>query len=233
MAVQTSLKSTPSGPYAHPEEQRFFKYFIEVAAASVARSGLSASFWLLSYPQAAWSEPTVRDALLALATSFEIVAKGVRNQQPIRRSQLLAIGYENRAMRTIVQQTPSIECIIIMAMGLWMQTMLVGHWSKTLQHGYYALKIISSIKDRSKYDLLVLKYTETLASSALNYFRDTRGPCPFHPGGDILTCEASCYQPEEASLEMRVADTVHHLRALIPLVLACKDTLEDFLLVEP
>ena len=222
----TALHPQLAGPYRSPQEQQSFKFFIEVAASSIARSGISGSFWLLAVPQAAWSETAVRDTLLSISTNFDNIEKEVSGSEAYEKTSKLALGYQNKALHSVARDTPSLESVLIIAMGLWVTSMLEGDYAKTLSHAYYAAKIVRSIKDRSKHDLLILKYAEGLGAAALQYFRHTRGPCPIHPVGALLDCDLTCFEPEEMPTEIRVADMLHHLRGYLPALAACKHALE-------
>ena len=223
--AQTALPSQLVGPYRSPQEQQFFKFFIEVAASSIARSGISGSFWLLAVPEAAWSEPAVRDTLLSISTNFQNLEKEVLGAKPYETTSKLALGYQNKALHSVARDTPSLESVLIIAMGLLVTSMLEGDYGKTLSHAYYATKIVSCVRDRSKHDLLILKYAEGLGSMFLQYFRTTRGPCPLHPGGALLDCDLTCFEPEEMPVEIRVADMLHHLRENVSALAACKKAL--------
>lgn len=102
--------------------------------------------------------------------------------------------------------------------AFWMNAMLFGDWAKSLQHSYHALKLCVSVENRSKHDLIILAYSEALAQACLRYFRATRGPCATHipnlesNGLDLLACDATCYIPENFPVEMRLADSLSHLR---------------------
>ena len=214
----------PSGPYRGTGEQFNFKYFVEVTAMVVARSGLSSSFWLRLFPQAAWTIPATRDALLSSAiTSRHVYNTLAQDSLPESGLQLSPQGtnYENRAIRSLVSRPPAIEAVLMASLAFWMNSMYLGDWEKSLQHSYHALKLVASVEDPSKHDALILKYTQGLGRSCLGFFRTTRGPCPIHglQRMDLLACDASCYIPEQSSIEMRLADSLYHLR-YVPTALA-------------
>ena len=211
----------PRSPYRLVAEQYNFKYFVEVIAMGVARSGISSSFWLIGFPQAAWSEEATRDALLSSAINFRHTYDSLVASKPTEpRLQLSSQGtsYENRAIRSLVSDPPSIEGILMASQAFWLNAMIIGDWGRSLQHSYHSLKLCSTVKDRSKHDLLVMKYAEALAQCCLGYFQITRGPCPIHTPkqgmriANLLACDASCYIPEENPIEMRIADSLYHLR---------------------
>lgn len=218
--VALSSLTRPSSPYRLMGEQYNFKYFVEVTAAAVARSGISSSFWLLSFPQAAWTDRSTRDALLSSAINFRHIYTSLLVEKSTDSDLQLnpqATNYENRAMRTLVSDPPPIEAILMASQAFWFNAMVFGDWGKSLQHSYHSLKLCASVKNRSKHDLVILAYSEGLAQACLRYFRATRGPCAIHmpklesKGLDLLACDATCYTPENLPVEMRLADSLYHL----------------------
>ena len=216
-----SKSTRPSSPYRLMGEQYNIKYFVEVTAAAFARSGISSSFWVLSFPQAAWTERITRDALLSTAINSRHVYNTLLVDKDTELDLQLspqATNYENRAMRTLVSDPPPIEAILLASQAFWMNAMLFGDWAKSLQHSYHALKLCASVEDRSKHDPIILTYAEGLAQACLRYFRATRGPCSTHipdfqgTGVDLLACDATCYIPENFPVEMRLADSLWHIR---------------------
>ena len=207
-SLALSKLTQPSSPYRLMGEQYNFKYFIEVTAAALARSGMSSSFWLICFPQAAWTDRSTRDALLSSAINFRHVYNSLLVEKATESDLQLspqATSYENRAMRTLVSNPPPIEAILMASQAFWMNAMLFGDWAKSLQHSYHALKLCASVKDRSEHDLILLTYAEGLAQACLRYFRATRGPCATHIPEleskyfDLLACDATCYIPGELS----------------------------------
>lgn len=208
----------PNGPYKWAQEQYYFKYFVEVAAAAVSRSGISSSFWSLAFPQMAWSFPATKDALLSSAMMFQNSRDSLiktRDKLTLSRPGLV---YESRSMRSLVDEQPPLEAVLVASSAFWMNSLISGNWDRCLQHAYHVLRLVTGVQDRSKHDLLILRYSEGWAKFCLAYHRTTRGPCPLHPPKqgagppDFLACEASCYMPEVYPLEVRIADGLYHLQ---------------------
>ena len=207
-----SLGLKPSSIYKTSEEQYYFKYFMEVGAPSVARADISGAFWLNLFPRAAYSSEAIRDSLLSSATIFQSINKSVWLQGRIQKFHPRAVAYENRAIDLLVHESPNVDTILITSCAFWFVAVSAGDWVRSMQHMYHALKIIVGVKDPSKHDQLVLRYTDILARASLLYYRTTRGPCSLHPEASITDCEASCFVPEPTSLEVRVSDALYHLR---------------------
>ncbi|ETN47037.1 uncharacterized protein HMPREF1541_01227 [Cyphellophora europaea CBS 101466] len=229
MACPSSLLSSffrPSdSPYRRQNEQYLFKFFVEVAGASVARSNISAYYWLGAFPQIAYETQSVRDCLLAVAAAFHQASGSifVDHAQP----GVSTLVYEGRAMRSLSRGSPSTYEVLNTSMAFWVTSMVIGNWGASLQHLYYCLKIISGLKDPSGYDKMQLQYQGALAKIGLAYFRITRGPCQKHGPGDFLACDAECFEPEEKPFEHRVADALHHMKAAFPSFELCLDLLRN------
>ncbi len=131
-------------------------------------------------------------------------------------------------MRSLISDAPPIEAILMASQAFWMNAMLYGDWAKGLQYSYHALKLYASVKDPSKHDLVALKYSGGLAWCCLSYFRATRGPCPLHCSSwghsesDLLACNAACFIPEDFPIEMRLADSLYHLRHVPSSLIDCQ-----------
>lgn len=229
IACPSSLTPTflrPSdSPYRRQNEQYLFKFFIEVVGAAVSRSNISAYYWLGAFPQIAYETSSVRDTLLAAAAAFHQASGDVFVQTPPSVG-LDSLVYEGRAMRALSQGCPSTHEVLSTSMAFWISSLCVGNWKISLQHLYHSLKIISALKDPSKYDQMHLRYQAGLAKVGLAYFRTTRGPCKKHGPGDFLNCDAECYTPEEKPYAHRVADSLHHLQAALPSFEMCMDLLQ-------
>jgi Fungal Zn(2)-Cys(6) binuclear cluster domain len=215
LALCTLLQ--PSGSYRSAGEQYYLKYFLEVAASSVSRSAISSSFWKVVFPQVAWTVPATKDALLSTAITCRHITDYVESDKAAIELNPYGATLQNRAIRSLISDSPPLEAVLIACQGFWLTSMLYGDWARSLQHSYHALKLCAGIVDRRKHDFVVLQYSEWLARSCLGYFRATRGPCPVHPAApghqrpDLLVCDASCYIPEEVPREMRIADALCHL----------------------
>jgi hypothetical protein len=184
-----------SSPYRQKTEQYLFKFFIEVAAASVSRSKISAYYWLGVFPQVAHDTSSVRDCLLAVSSAFHSTSGGIFNTNSDSATAAAScIAYEGRAMRALSQGSPSLSEVLNTSMAFWITSMVLGDWGLSMQHLYYCLKIIRGLPDRSNFDQMQLRYQEALASIGLKYFRTTRGPCAKHGAeADYLDCEVTCF----------------------------------------
>jgi hypothetical protein len=214
-------------PYRRRNEQYLFKFFIEVAGATVARSNISGWYWLGAFPQVAFATPSVRNCLLAIAAGF-YEASGkmlVAKTEPYDETALMT--YELRAMRALSQGKPTTAEVLSTSMAFWVTSMVTGNWSGGMKHLYHCLKIITSLEDVSTFDPMQLRYMFALAKISLAYFRTTRGPCPQHGPGDFLACEAECFVDEPHPFAERLYDALYHLNAALPTFRICLDLLEN------
>lgn len=213
-----------SSPYRRDNEQYLFKFFVEVAAASVSRSDISAQFWLGSFPQVAYSNQSVRDCLLAVSAAFHEASDKIFNNDS-RGSALSCLAYETRAMQALSRGQPTTYEVLNTSMAFWVTSMVVGDWGLSLQHLYHCLKIVTGGVDTSHLEPTQLRYMTALAVIGLQYFRTTRGTCKLHGAGEFLACEASCYTPENVPFPERVADALYHLRNALPVFELCLELL--------
>ncbi len=218
-----------SGPYRSRDDQYCLKYYLEVAAVFFARANMSAQFWLMHFPRLAYEFPSTRLALLTVSTAFKDLQSYINNgPDPTKTSfGLRTIERESQAMRMVARRNTSVEEMLADALAFWMTTMCTGDFGPALKHAFFAQKIIAGIQDSSKHDAFLLRYCASTSSILLRYFRATRGACQIHPGDNFSDCEPWCFEPEDCSLEMRVADGVYHLRQALPKIERCRHLLEE------
>lgn len=225
--VVLNLFRPSDSPYRLQDEQYLFKFFVEVAGASVSRSNISAYYWLGAFPQIAYETQSVRDCLLAVAAAFYQASGDIFINTALPAANLSSLVYEGRAMRSLSRGNPSTYEVLNTSMAFWVTSMVVGNWGGSLQHLYYCLKIIDGLTDHSSHDQMQLKYQAVLARIGLSYFRITRGPCTKHGPGPFLACDADCFIPEDKPFEYRIADTLHHLKAALPTFELCLELLRN------
>ena len=217
-----------SSPYRHQREQHLFKFFVEIAGASVSRSNISAYYWLGAFPQVAYNNSSVRDCLLAVSAAFQSATGTVFSRSNNTSAAAASfMAYESRAMRALTHGNPSTAEVLNTSMAFWLTAMLLGDWGLSLQHLYHCLSIVTTLEDRSNHDAMQLQYQTALAKIGLSFFRTTRGDCPIHGPGDFLNCQSTCYTPEAFPFATRLADAIHHLQAALPTFELCLELLRS------
>jgi hypothetical protein len=224
----SQISRSLSGPYRTRDEQFFLKYYLEKAAVFFARANLSAQFWLAHFPRLAYQFPSTRLALLTVSTAFKDLQTYMNDGMNPETASfgMDTVERESQTMRMVAKRNSSIEEVLADALAFWMTAMCTGDFASALKHAFYAQKILSNIQEPAKHDTFLLKYCDSTSRVLLRYFRITRGACRLHPGVDYSNCEASCIAPEDNSLEMRIADGLHHLRRALPMLELCRYLLE-------
>ena len=223
---QRNIANSIPGPYRVEKAQQYLKYFMEIVGKSFARAKLSAEFWLLRFPQLAWQSDPTRYILCAMSATFQSRARNILTRSRDTTIEQEAITLESKAMKLVVMQDSTLEETLASSLGFCMTSMFAGDYQRALHHNLFTQKIISEVSDPSEHDLHMLQYCGSLSRAFLQFFRTTRGPCRIHAGEDLARCEPACFTLEESSLELRVADGLHHLRRALPMIEYCRLSLD-------
>ena len=73
----------------------------------------------------------------------------------------------------------------------------------------------------------VIAFCDFLSHACLVYYRTTRGLCAVHPHDELMSCDISCFTPEDYPLYVRLADALYHLRKAKLDIAACRRLLSS------
>jgi len=124
---------SPSEPYVNAERY-FFKYFIELTSAMVGRSKSGPYFWQTLVPQAAWSFPSVRHALLATAMSCESLLNREKSIIPQQRSNLLMLSHGSKALQALIAKSVPLDVVLLTSATLGILELFNGQWDTACTH---------------------------------------------------------------------------------------------------
>ena len=132
--------------YGSGEEQCALSSYCSVVAVEISEFS-SPSFWTVLIPQASWSHPGIKHALVAL-TSRYVSLKAVRHQTstPDTRS----IWHYNQSIRCLVVNTPTVEAILLSCFLLFTYENLDANFKVSRQHIESGLKIIKEWQSKRR-----------------------------------------------------------------------------------
>lgn len=159
----TALVVRPNEPYVG-RDRLTLKAFVELTALMVGRSDAGAKFWQVLVPQAAWTYPSVRHAMLAAALSCQSLIQRNRDSLAGQQTQMLALKHATRSVQSLLHNEAPLDVTLLTSATLGIMELFNGCWDTACTHVTYGAKLAKQTKTTSSVDPFITFYCEAFAS---------------------------------------------------------------------
>lgn len=163
--LPTPAPQTPPALFSSPQATRAINFWLSKTRNVMVKSDVGAVFWSNLVPQAAWAFQPIQDSLNATVIVHESLDRG-DDEGTFQRHKLEAAAQVNKAVRGLLESSPSPEEAMIMAAVLWTYGMVSGEYLESLLHLDHAARIARQTKkNRAGSQGIISFYLESLVNS--------------------------------------------------------------------
>lgn len=154
---------TPTEPYIKGDRQTL-QFFIDVTASLVSRSPAAPLFWKKYVPQAAWTYPSVRHAVLASATSSEALVRQVTGSER-KAVELQVLTHTAKAVRSLLSEDVPLDVVLLTSATLGILDLFNGQWDIACTHVTHGAKLAKQARQDRNSEPFIAFYCEAFASA--------------------------------------------------------------------
>lgn len=154
---------TPTEPYIKGDRHTL-QFFIDVTASLVSRSRAAPIFWKKYVPQAAWTYPSVRHAMLASAISSEALVRQVTGSER-QATDLQILTHTSKAVRSLLSENVPLDVVLLTSATLGILDLFNGQWGIACTHVTHGAKLAKQARQDRNSDPFIAFYCEAFASA--------------------------------------------------------------------
>lgn len=152
-----------------------------MTAVCVGRSRSSPHFWKTLVPQAAYTYPCLRHALLATAIAQESLINGESATVGRATSELQVFSHTSRAIRSLLTESVPVDVILLTSATLGIMDIFNGRWDSACTHVTAGAKLAKQARLDRNSDPYISFYCEAFASALpliLKQAQNGKNRCP-------------------------------------------------------
>lgn len=169
----------PSEPYGGADRSTL-KAFVQLTALMVGRSNAGAKFWQVTVPQAAWSYPSVRHAMLAAALSCQSLIQREGDSSVGQKTQTQVLRHASRSVHELLYSNAPLDVTLLTSATLAIMELFNGCWDTACTHVTSGAKLAQQAKATEISDPFISFYCEAFASLLPTFLaKEGQGQIPF------------------------------------------------------
>ncbi|KAJ9660172.1 hypothetical protein H2198_002678 [Neophaeococcomyces mojaviensis] len=169
-----------------------------MTAVCVGRSRAAPHFWRHLVPQAAYTYPCVRHALLATAIANESLINRESTTVGRKSSELQVFSHTSKAIRSLLTENVPVDVVLLASATLGIMDVFNGHWNSACTHVTSGAKLAKQARLDPRNDRYISFYCEAFASALPSILK--------LPGNGVSHC------PPEKNSVVRLNEAVQSLR---------------------
>lgn len=157
------LVLTPTEPYINSERESL-RFFIDVTASMVARSRVAPYFWKKLIPQAAWTYPSVRHAVLAASISSQSLLRQATDGEQ-NAAELQVLRHSTKAVQSLLTEKVPLDVVLLTSATMGILDLYNGQWDTACTHVTHGAKLAKLARQDPKNEPFISFYCEAFASA--------------------------------------------------------------------
>lgn len=159
----------------------------------IGRSKSGPYFWQTLVPQAAWSFPSVRHAMLAAAMSSEALLNRENSIISRRQYRLQVLGHTYKAVQSLLSDSMPLDVVLLTSATLGVLDLFNGNWDTACTHVSSGARLAKQAQTSHNNDPYISFYCEAFASALptiLTSVQDGESQCPAEKNSIVRLNEA-------------------------------------------
>lgn len=157
------LVVTPTEPYISSERESL-RFFIDVTASMIARSRVAPYFWKKLVPQAAWSYPSVRHAVLASSISSQALLRQASDGEQ-KAADLKVLVHSTKAVQSLLSDKVPLDVVLLTSAIMAILDLFKGEWDTACTHVTHGAKLARMARKDPHNEPFIAFYCEAFASA--------------------------------------------------------------------